>query len=496
MEYFTAQGRFWLPQQPRRTVHGGLTFDEDGIRLELADSLRAPVARASGVVGGSPEWAAEPVVHGRLRDGNEVTLLRLRGLSMPTEGVQETWFADFTVTGGLIGNDAFSQMVVIFDYLMPWVQPPGILRSELLAPSVTVETQPTVLAETTLGDGIAVRLVTGVAGQWSDAAVHADQWCGLEVTGEPKPVIDVLNEWARPLQDLLVVCTGRPVRLEQVLLRTPEHDPRRAPLDLSFKAVQPAAPAHRAAAHLDNYDAPTMLTYAASPLPFGTLIGGWFGLSGRLSDAVTLLCGPYYAPFIYSGHRYASTFQSAEALARAAPNTREKTPSQHRARVEAVTAALQEARLDPEITGWAVRVLQGRNDKPLRQLMEELISSAGEAGRELLAAAPDLADRLVAARTSVSHPGAEGPGTLTRYWLGEALTWVLRIRLLAELGVPVSDLSASVTRKPSFQEVLSELSGLRPSPSAEPENGLSRWRRWFHRGMRLLLRIWHSFKRR
>jgi hypothetical protein len=79
-------------------------------------------------------------------------------------------------------------------------------------------------------------------------------------------------------------------------------------------------------------------------------------------------------------------------------------------------------------------------------------------------AAPDLADRFVAARTSVSHPGAEGPGTLTRYWLGEALTWVLRMRLLAELGVPVSDLSASVIRKPSFQEALSELSSLRPCP--------------------------------
>ena len=471
MEYFTTQGRFWLPQQPRRAVHGRLIFDEDGIRLELADSLREPTARGSGVVGGSPEWAAEPVVHGRLRDGNEVTLLRLRGLSMPTEGVQETWFADFSLTGGLIGNDAFSQMVVIFDYLMPCVQPPGILRSELLSPNITVETQPTVQAETTLGDGTAVRLVTGVDGQWGDDAVHIDQWCGLEVTGEPKPVIDVLNEWARPLQDLLVVCTERPVRLEQVLLRTPEHDTRRAPLDLSFKAVQSAARAHPAAARPDNYDAPTLLTYAASPLPFGTLIGGWFGLSGRLSDAATLLCGPYYAPFIYSGHRYASTFQSAEALARAAPNTREKTPSQHRMRVEAVAAALQEAQLDPEITGWAMRVLQGRNDKPLRQLMEELISSAGEVGQELLAAAPDLADRLVAARTSVSHPGAEGPGTLTRYWLGEALTWVLRVRLLVELGVPVSDLSESVTRKPSFQEVLSELSSLRPGTGGRVAGG-------------------------
>jgi Protein of unknown function (DUF4011) len=37
----------------------------------------------------------------------------------------------------------------------------------------------------------------------------------------------------------------------------------------------------------------------------------------RLPDVVTLLCGPYYAPFIYGRHRYASTFQAAEALARA-----------------------------------------------------------------------------------------------------------------------------------------------------------------------------------
>ena len=43
--------------------------------------------------------------------------------------------------------------------------------------------------------------------------------------------------------------------------------------------------------------------------------------------------------------------------------------------------------------------------------------------------------------------------------------------------------------------MLSELSSLQPSPD-KPENGLSRWRRRFHRGMRLLLGIWHSFRRR
>lgn len=233
-----------------------------------------------------------------------------------------------------------------------------------------------------------------------------------------------------------MVCTGHPVRIEHVLLRTPGSDSGREPLKLAFQAVKPPARARPTAADLASYASPALLTYPTSPLPFSALISGWFSLCDRLPGVITLLCGPYYAPFIYSGHRYASTFQSAEALARAISDTRDKPPRQHRARVEAVTAALEEARLDQDTVAWAVRVMQGRNDKPLRDLTEELISSAGEMGRQLLAAMPGLPGLLASARTSVSHPGARGPGTITRYWLGEALTWVLRVVLLAELGVP------------------------------------------------------------
>ncbi len=135
MEFFATHGRFWLPQRQRRVVHGSLTFDEDGIRLDLGDPLWAPQVRADGIVSGSPELADEAVVHGRLRDGRAVTLLRLRGWSMPADGLQETWIADFAVTGGLTSGDAFSQMVVIFDYLMPWVRPSGIIRGDLFRPA-------------------------------------------------------------------------------------------------------------------------------------------------------------------------------------------------------------------------------------------------------------------------------------------------------------------------------------------------------------------------
>ena len=143
-----------------------------------SDPLRAPQVREDGIVSGSAELAGEAVVHGWLRDGRAVSLLRLRGWSMPADGLPETWIAEFAVTGGHISGDAFNEMTVIFDYLMPWVQPPGITRSDLLSSSFTVETQQATLAQTELGDGRTVRLVTGVEGDQTGASVHLDQWCG------------------------------------------------------------------------------------------------------------------------------------------------------------------------------------------------------------------------------------------------------------------------------------------------------------------------------
>jgi hypothetical protein len=233
-------------------------------------------------------------------------------------------------------------------------------------------------------------------------------------------------------------------------------------LELSFAAVQ-ARPATRATVpRIDNYNAPTLLTYRSSPLPFQTLISSWFQLRSRakVSEAITLFCGPYYAPFIYSQHRYASTFQSAEALAKMS-SAKEKSTAQHKERVRAVRLTLLMAQfkgyVDSDVAGWATRVIQGRNDKSLGQLMKELISSTEEMGRQLIESTPNIADLIAATRTSVSHPGVRSTERLQRYLLGEALTWIVRVRILAELGVSVNELSSMVVQKPSFQQLLLEL---------------------------------------
>lgn len=148
------------------------------------------------------------------------------------------------------------------------------------------------------------------------------------------------------------------------------------------------------------------------------------------------MCGPYYAPFIYSGHRYASTFQSTEALAHSLYKGKEKNKPEHQARVNAVAAALEAAALDTDNLRWARAVLLSRNDKPLRKLIDELIAGAGEIGLQLTLAAPGLAEDAAAARALVSHPGSGGPDVVRRYWIGEALTWVVRAHLLSQLGIP------------------------------------------------------------
>jgi len=470
MELVSREGRFWLPRQPKRVVHGTVIFGEDGVALNLADSLRGPVPRPDGGFGGSASLASEPVIHGRLLDGREVSLQGARGMSWPVDGIQESWRADFLFSGGLITGDRFTRVQVVFDCLMPWAAPAGIARGEIGSDDVSVDTRRITVDQAILGDRTKVRLCTGVEGRWDHSRVHLDQWAAFEVTSlvrKTKTIRGVLEDWVRPLQDLLVVSLGRPVRIDELAV-CPRGQSGRTPLvDVACQLIQPRPGNPPRAADIGSYTAPTLLTYRDltardAPVSFAELIPAWFGLHQRLSDVVTGLCGPYYAPFIYSGHRYASTFQSAEALAHGIFDSKEKTRPEHRARVDAVAAALEISGLDTENLGWARRVLLSRNDKPLRQLMEELITGAGQIGVRLTRAAPRLAEEAAAARALVSHPGTGGPSVTRRYWIGEALTWVVRAHLLSQLGIPMKDVALKATQRASFEQVLNGLRTDRP----------------------------------
>lgn len=457
MEFLSQEGRFWLPRQPERTVHGLVAFLEDGVTLNLEGALHAPDRSGSG---DGPVLAAEPVIHGYLRDGRQVTLYQASGLTWPVEGIEETWQAEFLLTGGLVRDNRFIEAQIVFDYLTPWAQPASIVAGAFGRDDVVIDTRRVTIAQATLSDKTKVRLYTGVEGRSNHASVHLDQWTALEVTSQARkarPMKRVLGDWVRPLQDLLVVSLGHPVSISQLAVR-PEGQPAGAPLlEVACQLVQPPPAASPKAIDINGYTSPALLTYRESPVPFTELIPAWFELRERLRDVITDLCGPFYAPFIYSGHRYASTFQSAEALAQILFGTKQKERKQHRERVEAVTKALAAADLDEDNLNWAKAVLQSRNDKPLRQLIDELIAAADVMGAQLLQAAPGLAAEAATARVGVSHPGTTGPGIVRRYWLGEAIAWLVRANVLAQLGIPMEDLAAKATQKASFNNVVNWL---------------------------------------
>jgi hypothetical protein len=474
VEFVSREGRFWLPRQPRRVVHGTVIFGEDGVTLNLTDSLRGPVPRPGGGFGGSASLASEPMIHGRLLDGREVSLQGGRGMSWPVDGIQESWRADFLFIGALITGDRFTRVQVVFDCLMPWTAPAGIARGKIGGDDVSIDTRRVTVDQAILGDRTKVRLCAGVEGGWDHSRVHLDQWTAFEVNGlarKAKTIRGVLEDWVRPLQDLLAVSLGRPVRIDELAV-CPRGQPGKAPLlDVACQLVQPGPGISPTAADIGTYTAPTLLTYRdltarEAGVSFAELIPAWFGLYERFSDVVTGLCGPYYAPFIYSGHRYASTFQSAEALAHGIFKSKEKERPEHRARVDAVAAALDIAGLDAENLDWARRVLLGRNDKPLRELMAELITGADEIGVRLTRAAPHLADEAATARALVSHPGSGGPSVIRRYWIGEALTWLIRAHLLSQLGIPMKDVALKATQRASFEQVLNGLRTHRPASAA------------------------------
>jgi hypothetical protein len=106
---------------------------------------------------------------------------------------------------------------------------------------------------------------------------------------------------------------------------------------------------------------------------------------------------------------------------------------------------------------WATAILRSRNDKPLAALIEELARYTGDIGSRILEAVPTFPRDIARARVGVSHGGAKGPDALRRHLLGEVLSWIVRVCLLLEAGLPLDDLVARTLRKPRFTRAITEL---------------------------------------
>jgi hypothetical protein len=469
VEPFTLDGTWWLPETPARRIPGTLTFNEDGLWLVVYGSLPETTDDLD-----FPDWAETPAVLGQGHDGKKVTILRAEGANLTHPGTSRSNYkVGLALLGAHTTQDSFTGAWCEFDCLNAWADPP----------SLVIEKHPDephafrfdhVQMDSAEVEEAEIRLVGSVAGEVGSQAVHIDQCAMFELEFPEISSRDVINKWIRPLMDLLTVCLGRPVRLTSLrLLPTPTgpKDSVAAVLfgnnrlvDAFFSAVQAPPGKIPTVADLAVNATPTLLTYHDSPIPFEELVPRWFSLRSELRDVFVLFTGPYHATFMFDEHRYASVFQSAESLARSRLGRREKTRDEHAQRVNTIVAAAESVGVDPETVEWARRVLQARNDKPLWLLVEELAKSTGAVGDAILAARPDFSKLVASLRAGVSHPGLRRDlDYAERYWLADALRWIIRARTLLYLGLTLAEVEQRVQRRNGFTHMLEQIASNAPS---------------------------------
>jgi hypothetical protein len=372
---------------------------------------------------------------------------------------REVYQPTFALEGCITKADLFSEVWCSFDYLAAWVGVPSVSSHE--DDLVKVSFRPEELARASL-DGACARLMMGVEGAAGDERVDLTRWTYFAMRPvEPATVEALVDRYSRPVQDLLVLCLGRPVRLTSIRLRPKDQEDHREGLATCyFSTVQPAAarrPPGNAAAAIESYPAPTILTMRNSPVPVGALLTRWFELWPSFQETLELLLSPLYAPFMYGEHGFASTFQGAEALHKAVGlPTSDLSKVEHKARVQAVAEALDAADVRQEVSEWVARLIDGRNDKPLAGRIEDLVLSTGRVGEAVLAADPGFALAVTRARVGVSHGGVgsakrKNLDPVDRYWLGQVLRWVVRARLMMELLDEPEVAERLVVERHSFQ---------------------------------------------
>ncbi|MFF0268961.1 HEPN domain-containing protein [Kribbella sp. NPDC004536] len=467
MQHFSVEGHWWLPDHTERRVSGTLNFTADGLELVLYEQLRHfPEPGEGEVVTFEPgEWSTTPIVHGQTREWKDVTLFSVEGVpfngAMPGS-VRESYRVTLALIGCHTEVNSFSGALVEFDKLNSWADAPSIVDDVLTrGPRVEVRVENVKLAEVAMDDS-QVELHSGAVGNVGTSRVHLDQSADFRTEfHSPLSAEEIVESNVRPLQDLLIFSLGRVVRLTSLQLRPAESgDVRSGYCDAYFNAIQPLEEQGEASRTSPwSYSEPTLMTAGNSPLPLGDLIASWFRLWREMRDVIVPLHAPFYASFMYSENRFASVFQSAEALHKRRFESREVSKSAHKNRVRAIIGPARRARVDAETLAWADRVLTSRNDKPLRMRIDELVRSTGAVGVAVYAANPKFAELATYARTGVSHGGrlTGSEQNIRRFWHGMVLNWVLRSRLLLDLGVPLNEVERRTLARGAFHHALQQM---------------------------------------
>lgn len=482
MKEGTEAGLWWLPNASDHRVPGEVTFDPDGIQLRV--DLQLEPFDPTVVTQGNANHTI-PIVHGSVRGGGDITLLDVSGhrLIGPAGPDEQEFSVGAIVEGLLLSTDSFDAAVFMFDVLTPWVNPPGIADNGAIL--VLPGLRP--IDSASVGHD-SVELLVGSLGKAGSDAVHLERATALRVElAVGASVADIITNYVRPIQDLLTLVLGRAVRLTTLMCR-PTGGAQFGDVRLPILQAAPAGPVTTST--LMHYSSPTLLMFneLVAAVPFSSLVPAWFALRSKRSSVLNLLLSSHYMPVMYNELRFTTTYQCAEAYGRALYGGAELSKPAHHQRRKDIQNVLAHARipvrrsrqqrsrnrdvgravarrslarqpyrtLDAEVLAFAKRRTD-INEKTLRSVVSELLNDSGAFGAAVLGANPEFDGLLSGDRGGLSH-GSKSSGVTAeeRQWNTEALQWLLRARLLRELGVPEPTLDTKASRQ-LFQRAIKSI---------------------------------------
>ncbi|MGW0423862.1 ApeA N-terminal domain 1-containing protein [Streptomyces sp. NPDC003015] len=505
MEYFEAHGAWFLPGGSH--VAGVLTFSPDGLVLKvLGPLLQESSANAvdskpasprparfhpsfkrrrggnksgrrstrRGRLGrvqhlkdrqnlttsewgiGSTQWGTLPFIHGFDQQQRKITLVGCFGMvDQWPEITEQTFNVTLTLIGDHLASTDFSGIRAQFNHLADWSQAPEIAHTQKKPNTLVINRDSTEIMRTSWR-GARLSIRSGILGNSSNGSVHLERYCMFTAEHISGSWVELLDAYLKPFQDLLILCLGRHVHMTEMELSPAGSDRW---LDAYFNMVAPQKAQQLSSSSVHGYNSPTLLTAESADKPLTEVVSSWFELHEKLKPVITLLLSSLYAPFTYGEHRYSSIFQSVEAYHKIEKSRfgdgKEIPTGDHRKRVKAVVSALKDADLPQEHIQWAKNVIQGRNDKPLKSQIKEVVASTASFGQHIFKVSPTLCDYAYDARTGVSHGAAErGTSASSRYWIGEVLLWVMRVRLLQDLGI--TRIGKFAVSRPRFEYALEQ----------------------------------------
>lgn len=229
-------------------------------------------------------------------------------------------------------------------------------------------------------------------GRWSpDVNLHQTTTIRVQLA-QPLSYRDALHRYVRPVEDLLALCLDRPVSLRRLVGSAPGDCDRDPAASIFFLNAGIEPTREPSLSDMVGMGSNTLLWAGDSPMSASELLARWFAGYHKLRPVLVPLLGRHFTTFMYAEHELISTVSAAEALHNQLNTFESKQVprAEHQQRVRVVLDAATAAGVDAAILDWARRVLASNNEKPLKEVLSDLLDAAGEAGRAILDAEPDF----------------------------------------------------------------------------------------------------------